>query len=96
MENVANSKERLELEKLVEEISRSRMESFLAQENALKAAREASKHQAETTKLQAEAAKLQIEALKTYKELKWYEVVVIVSIAVSATLAVTGIVKAFF
>ncbi len=78
----------LELEKLVEEISRSRYERFLAAENTLKAMKEAKK-------LEAEAAKLEAEKRKVEKELKWYEVVIIVSITVSATLAVTGVVKVF-
>ena len=52
---------------------------------------ERDKMQAETAKANVETAKADIEMQKVYKELKWYEIVIIIS----ATLAVVAIVKLF-
>ena len=56
---------------------------------------EADKMQAETTKANVETDKMRVETAKVYKELKWYEIVIIVSVTVSVTLAIVAIVKLF-
>ena len=52
---------------------------------------ETAKANVETDKMRVETAKADIEMQKVYKELKWYEIVIIIS----ATLAVVAIVKLF-
>ena len=52
---------------------------------------EADKMRAETTKANVETDKMRVETAKANKELKWYEIVIIIS----ATLAVVAIVKLF-
>ena len=46
-------------------------------------------------KVQAEINHLLAQTAKLNKELKWYEIVIIVSVTVSVTLAIVAIVKLF-
>ena len=50
---------------------------------------------AQITKSSVETDKMRAETEKVYKELKWYEIVIIVSGTVSVTLAIVAIVKLF-
>ena len=50
---------------------------------------------AQITKSSVETDKMRTETEKVNKELKWYEIVIIVSVTVSVTLAIVAIVKLF-
>ena len=50
---------------------------------------------AQITRARIETDKMQAETAKVRKELKWYEIVIIVSVTVSVTLAIVAIVKVF-
>lgn len=77
-------KVRAEINHLLTQITRARIEADKMQAETAKA-------NVETDKMRVETAKTDIEMQKVYKELKWYEIVIIVS----ATLAVVAIVKLF-
>ena len=50
---------------------------------------------AQIARSSVETDKMRAETEKVYKELKWYEIVIIVSVTVSVTLAIVAIVKLF-
>jgi cell division protein FtsB len=50
----------------------------------------------ELEKLHAETIKLQAEAAKLHKDLKWYEVILIVSATVAFTAFIAALTKIFF
>ena len=73
-----------EINHLQAQITRARIETDKMQAETAKA-------NVETDKMRVETAKANVEMEKVYKELKWYEIVIIIS----ATLAVVAIVKLF-
>ena len=79
-----HDKVQAEINHLLAQIVRARIEMDKMQAETAKA-------NVETDKMRVETAKADIEMQKVYKELKWYEIVIIIS----ATLAVVAIVKLF-
>ena len=79
-----HEKVRAEINHLLAQIVRARVEIDKMQAETAKA-------NVETDKMRVETAKANVEMQKEYKELKWYEIVIIIS----ATLAVVAIVKLF-
>ena len=73
-----------EINHLQAQITRARIEADKMQAETTRA-------NVETDKMRVETAKANVEMEKVYKELKWYEIVIIIS----ATLAVVAIVKLF-
>ena len=61
----------------------------------MSADRQKTEHQLYHDKGQAEINHLLAQTAKLNKELKWYEIVIIVSVTVSVTLAIVAIVKLF-
>ena len=78
------AKVKIEIQHLLAQTDRARIE-------ADKMRAETTKANVETDKMRVETAKANVEMEKVYKELKWYEIVIIIS----ATLAVVAIVKLF-
>ena len=84
-------KVRAEINHLLTQITRARIEADKMQAETAKANAETIKANVETDKMRVETAKANVEMEKVYKDLKWYEIVIIIS----ATLAVVAIVKLF-
>ncbi len=84
-----HDKVQAEINNLLAQTARANIETDKMRAETAKANTERDKMMAETAKANIERDKMLAETAKVYKEIKWYEIVIIVS----ATLAVVAIVK---